>query len=68
MLEYKFKEGKIYFVIDRSYIEGEIVKNENFTSFSKFDPKLTNLKKSTANIDKIIDFLNDHREEIFRAE
>lgn len=63
------KGTRLSFIYDRGYINGEVIKGSEYTPYWKLDNSLTNLwLVGTLNIDKIIDFLYEHRSEIFPEE
>lgn len=57
---------RLSFIYDRGYINGEIIKGDEHIPYWKINNSLTNLwLKDTENIDKIIDYLFEHRNRLF---
>jgi len=63
-LIFDYKGLKIQFVIDRGYLEGEIIRNETYIPFSKLNPRFRNLEKNLVNVDLIIEYLHENKKEI----
>lgn len=58
---------KISFVKDRGYLNGEIMKDNKYTSFTKIDNSIQNIwLEGTKDIDLIVKSLINKKDEIFK--
>lgn len=57
---------KLSFIYDRGFINGEIIRGDEYIPYWKIDSSLTNLwLDGTENIDKIINYLHKYRNRLF---